>query len=189
MQWEAVGRRHSYSVRHEVARSHPNKSKHWIVNRYFGLFNKSRQDRWVFGDSNSGAYLLKFSWTRIVRHQLVPGTASVDDPDLAEYWARRRQRSTPPLDRTSLRLLKTQHGRCPLYGELLLRADSEPQGPEEWEQWLKVTRKAVRKQAIAAEQVPGMPGEPVAFQLLHAHFQRRSNTGINSGLSATSARP
>jgi len=35
---------------------HPNKSKHWIVNRYFGAFNKSRRDRWVFGDRVSGAY-------------------------------------------------------------------------------------------------------------------------------------
>ena len=37
--------------------SHPKKSKHWIVNRYFGRFNKSRQDYWVFGDRPSGAYL------------------------------------------------------------------------------------------------------------------------------------
>jgi hypothetical protein len=40
--------------------------KHWIVDRYFGRFNKARQDRWVFGDRDSGAYLLKFSWTKIV---------------------------------------------------------------------------------------------------------------------------
>ena len=43
---------------------HPNKSKHWIVNRYFGAFNKSRRDRWVFGDRDSGAYRTKFAWTR-----------------------------------------------------------------------------------------------------------------------------
>ena len=73
--------------------SHSNKSKHWVVNRYFGSFNRSRRDRWVFGDRNSGAYLLKFAWTKIVRHQMVPGTASPDDPALAEYWARRRQRA------------------------------------------------------------------------------------------------
>jgi len=34
--------------------SHPRKSKHWIVNRYFGRFNKSRLDRWVLGDRYSG---------------------------------------------------------------------------------------------------------------------------------------
>ncbi|WP_316738469.1 group II intron maturase-specific domain-containing protein [Streptomyces mirabilis] len=60
--------------------SHPNKPKHWISDKYFGRFNKSRNDWWVFGDRDSGAYLLKFSWTRIVRHQLVKGKASADDP-------------------------------------------------------------------------------------------------------------
>ena len=51
--------------------SHPKKSKHWIVNQYFARFNKSRHDRWVFGDRISGAYLVKFAWTNIVRHQMV----------------------------------------------------------------------------------------------------------------------
>jgi RNA-directed DNA polymerase len=170
-------------------RSHPNKSKHWVVDRYFDQFNRSRGDRWVFGDRDSGAYLHRYSWTKIVRHQLVRGSASPDDPDLAEYWARRKQRSTPPLDRTSLSLIKTQHGCCPLCGELLLLADDEPQSPEEWEQWLKVIRKAVRKQALTAAQRPGIPDEPVAFQLVHAHCQRRSDTGTDSERSAAFARP
>ena len=52
---------------------HPNKPKRWIVGRYFGKFNPFRHDRWVFGDRDSGAYLLKFSWTKIVRHVLVKG--------------------------------------------------------------------------------------------------------------------
>src|SRR5208282_4871246 len=30
--------------------SHPNKPKCWIIGRYFGKFNKFRNDRWVFGD-------------------------------------------------------------------------------------------------------------------------------------------
>ena len=156
--------------------SHSNKSRHWVVDRYFGQFNRTRQDRWVFGDRESGAYLLKFSWTGIVRHQMVPGTASPDDPALADYWARRRQRSAPPLDGASLRLLKTQHGRCPLCGGLLLLADREPQSPSEWERWLTVTRRAVRKHAIAAEGGPGRPGEAVAVRLVHAHCRRRFST-------------
>jgi len=128
--------------------------------------------RWVFGDRDRGAYLLKFFWTKIVRHQMVPGTASPDDPALAEYWARRRQRSAPPLDGITLRLLKTQHGRCSLCGGLLLLADREPQSPIEWEQWLTVTRKAVRKHAITVEQEPGEPDETVAVRLVHAHCRR-----------------
>jgi RNA-directed DNA polymerase len=51
-----------------------------IVRRYFGAFNKSRQDRRVFGDRDSGAYLMRFAWTNIVRHQMVGGTSSPDDP-------------------------------------------------------------------------------------------------------------
>ncbi len=152
--------------------SHSNKSKHWVVNRYFGSFNRSRQDRWVFGDRESGAYLLKFSWTKIVRHQLVPGTASPDDPDLAQYWSRRRQRTAPPLDGVSLRQLKAQHGRCPICGAPLLLADHEPQAPEEWEQWLKVIRKAVRRDAITTARDTGTPDEPAAFHLVHADCRR-----------------
>ena len=153
--------------------NHPNKSKHWFVNQYFGVFNKSRRDRWVFGDRDSGAYLLKFAWTKIVRHQMVPGSASPDDPALAEYWAERQHRRKPPLDGVSLRLLRAQHSRCPLCGGLLLHADHEPQSPEEWEEWLKVIRRATRKQAITTHREGGTPDDPVALHLVHAHCQRR----------------
>jgi RNA-directed DNA polymerase len=165
---------------------HSNKSKRWVVDRYFGLFNKSREDRWVFGDRTSGIYLLKYSWTSIVRHQMVPGTASPDDPTLVEYWAKRQRRKTPPLDGISLRQLKAQHGRCPLCGAPLLLADHEPQSPEEWEQWLTVTRKAVRRDAITAERGTGTPDEPVAFRLVHADCRRRSRTAVGTepGVSA-----
>ena len=53
--------------------SHPNKPRHWITGRYFGKFSKFRNDRWVFGDKDTGAYLPKPSWTDIVRHTLVKG--------------------------------------------------------------------------------------------------------------------
>ena len=46
--------------------SHPNKSKWWVSSRYFGKFNKFRNNRWVFGDAASGAHLARFSWTDIV---------------------------------------------------------------------------------------------------------------------------
>ena len=41
------------------ARSHRYKPRHWVTARYFGRFNSSRQDKWVFGDRESGAYLHK----------------------------------------------------------------------------------------------------------------------------------
>ncbi|TVT21681.1 group II intron reverse transcriptase/maturase [Amycolatopsis acidiphila] len=104
---------HMWTLAYKWAKhSHPNKPKHWISDKYFGRFNKARQDRWVFGDRDSGAYLLKFSWTKIARHQLVKGRASPDDPALASYWAQRRRKGPPPpVDRMTMRLLQAQQGR------------------------------------------------------------------------------
>ena len=115
--------------------SHPKKPKKWITKRYFGRFNKFRNDQWVFGDrahvSDHGdtPHMVKFSWTPIVRHQMVAGGASPDDPDLASYWTKRRRRVKPPLDDYNLRLLARQDGNCPLCGEHLLSADQPPQSP------------------------------------------------------------
>ena len=55
-----------------------------------------------------------------------------------------------PIDTATLRLLQSQHGRCPCCGELLLDADRPPQSPREWEQWLAATRKAITSNAIAS---------------------------------------
>jgi RNA-directed DNA polymerase len=150
---------------------HHNKPKHWIVGQYFGKFNTFRNDHWVFGDHHSGACLVKFSWTAIQRHVPVTGAASPDDPALASYWAKRRKKVQPPLDRYSLRLLTEQDGRCPLCGDHLLTADQPPQSPEQWERWwLQVTRKAI----AASYLVHGRPGPADGDQtrLMHASCQR-----------------
>jgi RNA-directed DNA polymerase len=127
-----------------ATRRHRNKPKRWIVGRYFGKFNKFRNDRWVFGDRNSGAYLVKFSWTAIQRHVLVTGAASPDDPALAQYWATRQTKVKPPLSNYTLRLLTRQAGLCPLCGDHLLSAGQPPSSPEQWERWwLHVTRRAI----------------------------------------------
>src|SRR5262249_45807506 len=57
---------------------------------------------------DTGAYLSNPAWTDIVRHTLVKGRASVDDPDLNQYWAGRRRRVKPPLDSYTVRLLSKQ---------------------------------------------------------------------------------
>ena len=67
--------------------SHPNKPSRGSTTRYFGKFNPARRDKWVFGSRTTGFYLRKFAWTPIVRHRMVAGTASPDDPSLTEYWA------------------------------------------------------------------------------------------------------
>ena len=158
--------------------SHPNKSTRWVIARYFGKFNHARHDKWVFGSQESGFYLRKFAWTPIVRHRMVAGTASPDDPSLTDYWRLRRRRNPPPMGATTLRLLRAQHGRCPLCRGLLLHADREPQSPREWEQWLTATRKAVRQHAVTAW-AAGTPDERAATRLIHTHCHRRAINGGN----------
>jgi RNA-directed DNA polymerase len=114
-----------------ATRSHATKPRTWVVTRYYGKHNKFRNDHGVFGDAASGAYLVKFSWTDIVRHTPVQGRASPDDPALTEYWATRRQRVKPPLDGHTLRLLTKQAGRCPLCGDQLLSPEQPPQSPHD----------------------------------------------------------
>jgi RNA-directed DNA polymerase len=166
---------------------HANKSRDWIVHRYFGAFNPRRTDRWVFGDRGSGRYLTKFAWTKIVRHQLVKLGASPDDPALTEYWAQRRRKAVIPLiDKTDWYLLVGQNGACPACGSRLLNADHPPSSPTEWEQWLRATRKAITRRAI----VPtgsGTPDAPPA-RLLHAHCHRRLLAERGSGPALLPAR-
>jgi RNA-directed DNA polymerase len=154
--------------------SHPNKQKRWIIQRYFGKFNKFRNDRWVFGDRDTGAYLPKPAWTEIVRHTLVKGRASPDDPDLAEYWAQRRRKVTPALDAYTVRLLSKQDGRCTLCGENLLIPDQPPQSPEGWEWWfLWVTKKAIKVDYLIHHTAPNTPrGDRT--HLVHATCSRTS---------------
>jgi RNA-directed DNA polymerase len=152
---------------------HNNKPERWVVARYFGKFNTFRNDHWVFGDRDSGACLVKFSWTAIQRHVPVTGAASPDDPALASYWAERRKKVKPPLDRYSLRLLSRQDGLCPLCGDHLLSADQPPQSPEQREQWwLHVTRKAIAASYLTHGR-PGPAGDDQT-RLVHATCQRRS---------------
>jgi RNA-directed DNA polymerase len=160
------------SCRISGPRGATNKPKRWIVGRYFGKFNKFRNDRWVFGDRGSGACLVKFSWTAIRRHVPVRGAASPDDPALAAYWAERRRKVKPPLDSYTLRLLTRQDGICPLCGDHLISADQPPQSPEQWEQWwLHVTRKAIAASYLTHHGRPG-PRRDEQTRLVHASCQR-----------------
>jgi RNA-directed DNA polymerase len=135
--------------------SHPNKPKRWIAGRYYRKFDKFRNDRWVFGDRDTGAYLPKPAWTEIVRHTLVKGAASPDDPALAGYWAQRRRKVKPPLDNYTVRLLSRQDGRCSLCGENLITPDQPPQTPEGWERWfLWVTKKAIEADYLVHHDTP-----------------------------------
>jgi RNA-directed DNA polymerase len=156
--------------------SHANKPKRWVVARYFGKFNKFRNNHWVFGDAASGAHLARFAWTTIVRHIMVKGGASPDDPALSQYWAERRQKIKPPVDGYTLRLLARQDGRCPLCGLALLAVDQPPESPHEWERWwLLVIRKAITVDFLVHH---GRPDSPDGDQtrLVHASCQSELRT-------------
>jgi RNA-directed DNA polymerase len=162
--------------------SHPNKPRRWIITRHFGMFNPARQDKWVLGSRETGFYLRKFAWTKIVRHRMVAGRASPDDPALTGYWQQRRRRDRLPVDPATWHLLRRQRGRCPLCRGLLLHADRQPQSPEEWQQWHTATRKAIRKHAIHSVTDLGTPDGRVAYHLIHAHCRRRIGSGTSPAL-------
>jgi RNA-directed DNA polymerase len=123
----------------------------------------------VFGDHDSGAYLRKFAWTKIVRHEMVTGTASPDDPTLADYWAERQHKGSLSLvDVRTRRALREQQGRCPLCRDFLLHAEHEPRSPRGWEQWLTTVRKAIKHHAIAEPATIGGPPDDIRIRLVHA---------------------
>jgi RNA-directed DNA polymerase len=168
---------------------HNNKPKPWIVDRYFGKRNKFRNDRWVFGDPDGKAHLVKFSWTDIVRHVMVSGAASPDDPALTEYWAKRRHKVKPPLDNYTLRLLARQDARCPLCGDHLLTADQPPQSPHDWERWwLKVTRKAIAVDYLVHHGRPGQPDKDQT-RLVHASCHRGLRARLRRKPARTTCSP
>ena len=156
--------------------THPNKPKRWIISRYYRKFSKFRNDRWVFGNPDTGACLPKPSWTDIVRHTLVKGGASPDDPSLAGYWAQRRHKVKPPLDSYTVRLLSRQDGRCSLCGENLLTPDQPPQSPQGWEHWfLSVTKKAITADYLVHHDTPAA-ARSKRTHLVHATCHRRRSS-------------
>jgi RNA-directed DNA polymerase len=156
--------------------THPNKSHRWIARRYHGRFNQARNDNWVFGDRDTGAYLPKLAWTEIKRHVMVKGGASRDDPRLATYRADRDRKIKPPLDRHHIALLTKQGGDCPLCGEPLLEADDPPQSPQGWEWWyLRVTRQALRADHLAYHHSSAADRRTC---LVHADCKRRNPAAI-----------
>jgi RNA-directed DNA polymerase len=97
---------------HYVKYTHPHKSWQWLLNRYWGKLNLKRSDHWVFGDKNTGGYLLKFAWFPIERHQLVKGSASPDDARLRAYWAYRRKAQASNLSSQARRIARRQGYAC-----------------------------------------------------------------------------
>ena len=125
-------------------RMHPKKSQGWRNQRYWGRLNLERNDHWVFGDKQTGQYLLKFSWFHIQRHTLVKGAASPDDwgrdqwngleiswhtlvkgaaspddPELHSYWESRSNQKSRNLIPSYQKLAQKQGFKCLQCGESL----------------------------------------------------------------------
>jgi len=160
--------------------SHQNKSARWVISRYYGKFCPSREDKWVFGDRDTGAYLLRHNWTSIRRHVMVKGRSSPDDPDLAGYWENRRRKNGPPLDEGTLTLLARQENRCPHCGDPFLDPSHLPSSPEDWERWwLGVTRQRAPRAASAAGTAQPPEGGGTSLVLMHASCHRAAPAAGN----------
>lgn len=104
-------------------RTHPRKSKTWRTARYWGKLHPKRDDHWVFGNTKTGAYLLKFRWFTIDRHVLVRGTASPDDPQLRAYWAARSAARAKDHTPSTQKLAHAQNNVCQRCGESLFNGE------------------------------------------------------------------
>jgi RNA-directed DNA polymerase len=156
-------------------RTHRRKNRRWVARRYFGQHHPTRNDRWVFGDPKTGAYLHKYAWTPIVRHVPVAGRSSPDDPALAQYWANRRKRHNsqhPPLAPSTGRALRAQHGRCPHCGDYLLYTDQPPDSPSQWEAWFSTARTATTYTKVTVAGTAGQAGD-IRHRLVHTDCHRR----------------
>jgi RNA-directed DNA polymerase len=102
-------------AKHYARRTHPRKPGHWRARRYWGRLNPTRNDHGVFGDKDTGRFLLKFRWFKIERHFVVRGTASPDDPTLGEYWWARRKANVRHLTEGDVKLAEPGLGLSGLW--------------------------------------------------------------------------
>jgi RNA-directed DNA polymerase len=110
----------SFMFRREVRyvnRTHPNKPTHWKKAKYWGKLNPRIEDGWVFGDKETGRYLLKFRWFPKKDHIRVKGTASPDDPTLKKYWEERSLRKLDGLVPSKKSVALRQGGKCTVCGQ------------------------------------------------------------------------
>ncbi|NJM67482.1 MAG: group II intron reverse transcriptase/maturase [Acaryochloris sp. RU_4_1] len=111
-------------------RRHANKGKGWVKRKYYRV---TPQSAWTFStlitERNGHQKCLQlYSLSRIPiqRHVKVKGTASPDDPTLANYWKHRQTRYGKTLwDRGSklTQVAKTQAWSCPVCGEHLFNGE------------------------------------------------------------------
>ncbi len=87
-------------------RRHINKSKRWIVKKYFRTIGRRK---WCFATKDN--VLTKHSDTKIVRHVMVKTGKSYYDGDEI-YWANRLSKGYGNISPSEAKLLKRQNGKC-----------------------------------------------------------------------------
>ncbi|MCO6011761.1 group II intron reverse transcriptase/maturase [Actinoallomurus purpureus] len=158
--------------------THPKKSRTWVVNRYFGKYHPSRQDKWVFRNPENTSYLVKFAWTKIVRHDMVKGTASMDDPALADYWAKRRHKMVPTtLDKRTFSMAYLQKGLCPVCRQdLIAGATYQPDNPREWIEWFAVSKRRLERHHLVYRSLGGSDARS-NLRLVHSECHQQHHAG------------
>jgi RNA-directed DNA polymerase len=150
----------------------PEQVEGWVISRYFDRFDKSRQDRWVFGNRQRGSFLHKFAWTTIIRHQIVPGRASPDDPFLTEL-----DPATTPSDSAD----QQHHPQAPpspgwsclVCKGTLDAVEGRPQLPQQWEHWLATNRTAIVQTAARTGTSDGAD-----LRLIHANCRHGNSPAL-----------
>ncbi len=104
--------------------THPRKPTYWTKEKYWGRFNFQKPNqKWIFGNKESGNYMLMFSWTKISRHSLVTQRNSPDDPSLIEYWEKRQKKrnksEAEKLSKKQEYIAWKQGYKCPICGQSL----------------------------------------------------------------------
>ncbi|WP_083874355.1 group II intron reverse transcriptase/maturase [Dactylococcopsis salina] len=124
----------SYRVWHYLwkwcCRRHPNKSKKWVANKYFGSY---KGNHWTFMCKGTGRggkekffVLYNISSTPIVRHVKVKGNASPDDPSLRDYWQKRNLKIGKQKWAKGSKyeqVANIQEHKCPVCGESLYNGE------------------------------------------------------------------
>ena len=93
-------------------KTHPNKNDNWKKDRYFQVqINEGLEKR--FGNAETGQYLFRLTDLKIDRHILIRHGASPDEPELRNYWKKRRKRTTEILPSAKHKALaRLQEGLC-----------------------------------------------------------------------------
>ncbi|WP_078859795.1 group II intron reverse transcriptase/maturase [Streptomyces rubellomurinus] len=177
--FEDLDERTYIALRRWAVRSHGNKSHGWVMRRYWGRHNPARADNWVFG--SEGQYLRKFQWTPIVRHVLIRGGHSPDDPELQDYWKQRTRKRLPETEsRTVLQLAYRQKGLCTLCGtDLIEGAGYDPDDVQDWAKWFTASIRAIHVHHLVYRSKGGS-NHRSNLEVIHAECHRQLHAGDHS---------